>query len=222
MAPTTRGRGFSLKEAAALADVPEVTIRKAIEAKTITPRVDRIGRVLRYSFRARDLLSLALVHAFPIPLTPKDKLDLWGLIGHRETLSGHWHMGDCEILVTRGDIVLRVDIQPLKARLVEGLRAFRTGRRRIIKDPAILSGEPVFEGTRIPLAHIAGLIRRGVPVTEICEDYPSLSDADLVYAALVSRMKADPGRPRKALTLLRKGTAASSRGTSMRTHAAAH
>jgi uncharacterized protein (DUF433 family) len=63
--------------------------------------------------------------------------------------------------------------------------------RRIVSDPAILGGTPVFRGTRIPLEHIAGLIRKGVPAAEIAEDHPALSPQDISYArAYVRRVKA--------------------------------
>jgi len=55
-------------------------------------------------------------------------------------------------------------------------------RRQIISDPEILSGTPVFEGTRIALEHVAGMIRRGASVAEIAEDFPALSNEDFEYA----------------------------------------
>lgn len=211
--------GFSLKEAAALADVPERSIRKALEARTLTPPVTYVGRVPRYVFRGHDLLYLALVHEFPIALSAADKLDLWRLFERHQTEAGAWRWQDRELIARKGDLCLRVDTEPLRARLVERLRTFRLGRRRIVRGPETLAGEPVFEGTRIPLAHVVGLLRKGVDLDEIHEDYPSLSEADLDYASLVARMKADPGRPRKALTLLRAPKPTS---MSWRKHATAH
>ena len=218
----TRARGFSLKEAAALTDLPEPAIRKAIEEKTIRPRYVTVGGSPRYCFRGRDLLYLATIRDFPVPLTARDRLDLWDVITHREPVAGQWRLRDRELTATRGGVVLRVDVEPVLTTLVERLRAFRNGRRRVIRDPAILSGEPVFRGTRIPLAHIAGLIRRGVSMVEIREDYPSLSEEDLAYAELVARMKPDPGRPRKALRLIREPTSANGRRASSPPRATAH
>jgi len=62
-------------------------------------------------------------------------------------------------------------------------------KERIVSDPAILSGTPVFRGTRIPLEHIAGLLRKGVSVLEIAEDYPALSRQDIAYARAFSRRR---------------------------------
>jgi hypothetical protein len=52
------------------------------------------------------------------------------------------------------------------------------------------------------LAHLVGLFRKGVDLDEIRADHPASSEADLGYASLLAHVKADPGRPRKALTLL--------------------
>jgi hypothetical protein len=45
-----------------------------------------------------------------------------------------------------------------RARIESRYRALKRGLKRIVSDPAIKAGESVFEGTRIPLAHIAGII----------------------------------------------------------------
>jgi uncharacterized protein (DUF433 family) len=78
-------------------------------------------------------------------------------------------------------------------------------RGRIISNPDILSGEPVFDGTRIPLAHIASLIANGVDLAEIREDYPSLNEPDLQFAAIRAKAKPSPERPRKELEIRRRG-----------------
>jgi uncharacterized protein (DUF433 family) len=87
---------------------------------------------------------------------------------------------------------------------------FETMRKRIVSDPEILCGTPVFRGTRIPLDHIAGLIRKGVPVSEIAEDYPSLSEQDIAYARVFERLaKPSPGdRKIRPIELRRKARAA--------------
>lgn len=82
-------------------------------------------------------------------------------------------------------------------------------RKRIISDPEILGGTPVFRGTRIPLDHIAGLMRKGVPTSEIAEDYPSLSRHDIAFARVYARLvKPEPGRAIKPIEMKRKTRAA--------------
>jgi len=83
-------------------------------------------------------------------------------------------------------------------------------RKRIISDPEIMSGTPVFRGTRIPLDHIVGLIRKAVPMSEITEDYPSLSERGIAFARTFARLvKPSPGsRTIKPIQLRRKTRAA--------------
>ncbi len=59
--------------------------------------------------------------------------------------------------------------------------------RRIIADPEILGGKPVVENTRLSVAHILGLLSRGMSVDEMIEAYPILEREDILnvigYAA---------------------------------------
>jgi uncharacterized protein (DUF433 family) len=197
---------FSLKEAAAIADVSERDVRKAIEAKTIRPRIVLAGRAPRYRFSAHDLLYLKLLADFPLSLGREDKQALQEIIETKLRSSGRWQRGEDDIIVQSGDVLIRVQVKPLRNNLVHRLKAFQRGRRRIVSNPAVMGGEPVFEGTRIPLAHVAGLFAKNVPVDEIVEDYPSLVPEDLEFAALVARMRPNPGRPRKPLVLVRNGS----------------
>ena len=81
-------------------------------------------------------------------------------------------------------------------------------KQRIISNPEILSGTPVFRGTRIPLEHVAGLIRKGVPEAELKEDFPALSKADLTYARSHARARKSVRRPRKTLEIRKASKAA--------------
>ena len=99
-----------------------------------------------------------------------------------------------------------------RVRVVRRYRELQGGLKSIVSDPAVMGGEPVFAGTRIPLAHIAGIIAKGAPLHEIAEDYPELSRADLHFAAIHAKMKRTPKRPREALRFVRMAvTAARSR-----------
>ena len=74
----------------------------------------------------------------------------------------------------------------------------------IVSDPEILSGTPVFLGTRIPLEHVVGLIRNGSSEAELLEDFPSLDNEDLEYAREYARQhEASAPKPLKPLKLRR-------------------
>lgn len=52
--------------------------------------------------------------------------------------------------------------------------ASRTVRAEIVRDPTVMSGDPVVRGTRVPANTIIAYLRSGYSHQDIFEDYPSL------------------------------------------------
>jgi uncharacterized protein (DUF433 family) len=194
---------FTLKEAAAIAELPETAVRTAMERKVIAPCATTTGKSVRYAFGVKELFYVKLLSAFPFNLGHDDKRALRDLVLRRLAGAGRWGVEGTTFILRSEGLVLRVEARQLRTLLARNLAAYRRGLRRIRSNPDILSGEPVFDGTRIPLAHIAGLVARGVDPAEILDDYPALSRRDLAFAAICARMKPEPGRPRKAIELRR-------------------
>src|ERR1700761_5203091 len=194
-------KGFSLREAAATDEIPESTIRTAIEKRSITPPSARVGKSLRYEFDVNELLFIKLLTEFPFSLPKEDKDSLRQLVSKPSGSAGRWQMSGPDLMIKKGELSVSVHFHPLREQLLENVNRYRQGLDRIVSDPEILGGEPVFKGTRIPLDHIAGLFRKGISETEIREDYPALSDIDLAFASIHARMSPPPGRPRKPLEL---------------------
>ena len=200
-------KGFSLREAAAIAEIPESAIRTAIEKRSIRPSSSRVGKSIRYEFDINELLFMKLLTEFPFSLPKEDKDSLRQLVGKSSGSVGRWQMRGPNLLMKKGELSVSVHYHPLRKQLVQNVNLYRKGIGRIVSDPEILSGEPVFKGTRIPLEHIAGLFRKGVSEGEIREDYSALSDVDLAFAFIHARMSPPPGRPRKPLKLGREKAA---------------
>ena len=49
----------------------------------------------------------------------------------------------------------------------------------IVSNPAILSGEPVFRGTRVPFKSLTDYLEHERSLSEFLEDFPSVSRADV-------------------------------------------
>lgn len=45
----------------------------------------------------------------------------------------------------------------------------------IVCDPEIMSGTPVFEGTRVPVGNLFDYLAGGEPLSEFLEDFPSVT-----------------------------------------------
>jgi uncharacterized protein (DUF433 family) len=193
---------FTLAEASAISELSPETIRTILEKnKFPLSRRRRVGKAIRHEFSFQDLFLLKLLVDFPFPLSHRHKTALQDLVIHGGRPSGCWREEDADLIFYSGDITVIAQCKNVKDRLSRNLESFAHGKRCIVSDPAILSGTPVFRGTRIPLDHIAGLFRKGVDEREIIEDFPRLSRSDLEFAKLYSRIGARPGRPRKRIQI---------------------
>lgn len=54
--------------------------------------------------------------------------------------------------------------------------------KKIIINPKILSGKPIFEGTRIPVDLVLDLLSQNYNLEEILKEYPSLTKEDILSA----------------------------------------
>jgi uncharacterized protein (DUF433 family) len=58
-----------------------------------------------------------------------------------------------------------------------------TQSHTVVSDPAILSGEPVFRGTRVPFKSLIDYLEHGHTLDEFLEDFPGVT-RDAAVAAL--------------------------------------
>jgi uncharacterized protein (DUF433 family) len=195
----------SLSEAAAIAEISPETIRTALEKKSVKPsHMSRVGKAVRLQFSAGDVLLLKLLAEFPFPLSRQDKQSLAQILADGNQRTPHWSLKGADLVYRSGKMQVLVGCRPIRKTVSKNLAALRWGRRRVVSSLDVLGGEQVFRGTRIPVQHVASLIRKGVPQHELAEDFPGLSERDLAYARLFSRFGEKPRRPRKRLTIQRK------------------
>jgi uncharacterized protein (DUF433 family) len=60
-------------------------------------------------------------------------------------------------------------------------------RERIIRDPSICGGEPVFAGTRVPLRTVLASLAEGDSAQHILSDFPSLKPEDIQAAIAIAK-----------------------------------
>jgi uncharacterized protein (DUF433 family) len=58
----------------------------------------------------------------------------------------------------------------------------------IISNPAILSGEPVFRGTRVPFKALTDYLEHGRTLTEFLDDFPGVTGAEAIAALEEARI----------------------------------
>jgi len=204
-------RRLTLEELAALADVPPGRVRKELEEDIVPKRREGSARLV---FGPRDVFYFCLVKhvegAGILTLDKQVRRSLHATITRREAnddvelTEPLWRKTKTgwELTAVQGCF----DAQRPFAEVVKNVRLFVHGKRRLESRPDVLGGEPVFKGTRIAVRHVGELVKKGVPRSELKEDFPHLNDEDLTFAALFASLPRPPGRPRKALAALREET----------------
>ena len=66
---------------------------------------------------------------------------------------------------------------------------------RIIRDPGIIGGEPVLKGTRVTLRTVLGSLAEGATIKEVLEDFPTLSEEDVLAAIAFAAASAQEDLP---------------------------
>ena len=164
---SSRSRFLLLKEAAVLAGVTEKKLRHELEEGTMTPERSESGRPL---FPTRALVFIRLIEGIRADLTKEDRRDLYRLLTERLPSVGHWRVEAAD-LVLLGDVPTRFHIRSTISETAAVLWRYRRAHRRVIIDPAILGGEPVFDGTRIAVGHVGQLALRGTPLARIIHEF---------------------------------------------------
>jgi uncharacterized protein (DUF433 family) len=64
-------------------------------------------------------------------------------------------------------------------------------KSRIVRDPRIASGRPVFRGTRVLLSTVLANLAEGASVAQILTDFPSLCEVDVRPATAFAAASAE-------------------------------
>jgi uncharacterized protein (DUF433 family) len=81
---------------------------------------------------------------------------------------------------------------------IEGHDKLAKARDIVVEDPKILGGTPVIKGTRVPVYDVAAAATSGLSVSDIKDDYPSLSEEDIALAILYVKATPPRGRPKSS------------------------
>lgn len=74
---------------------------------------------------------------------------------------------------------------------------------KIVRDPQISGGEPVFRGTRVTLRTVLASLAAGDPVEAILKDFPSLTAEDVQAAIAFAAASASEDLPVPATPQIR-------------------
>jgi uncharacterized protein (DUF433 family) len=168
-------------EVAALVDLDEGKIRKDVEH----------GLFDRPRFSIGDLVYFRLIALLGLTVSVEDRRKLHELVAaalrRRPRLSTIALSPVTELKV--GDVAEEMERR---------LDRFSAWKKKLVENPMVLGGEPVFANSRTAVRHIGGLLLNDATEGEVREDYPHLTDEDLEFARLYVKAYPKTGRPREA------------------------
>ncbi|MBX9945770.1 MAG: DUF433 domain-containing protein [Reyranella sp.] len=177
---------FSIKEAAAIADLPEKTVRNEIYIDLFRVALDDKTRV---AIAARGVVYLRLFRLLPVYLGPKDRNALSRMLAEGWPGAEGW--------VRKGNIVSKgmvaLDVGAAEREALERMRIFVRGRRRVESDTGGPAGEMLFKDTAIRVRVVGALLARGADPRKMRDAFPTLDADDIVFAAMYARVNKGPG-----------------------------
>ena len=120
------------------------------------------------------------------------------------------------------DEFLTIDLAPFVRQAHERLGRLEEARTAVVSSNDILSGTPVFRGTRVPVHDVAASLAAGVPIDRLLGAYPSLDANRLELAKIYAEANPLRGRPRSSLDLPEGAKVITDRRLSRRRHEAPH
>jgi len=172
------------REAAEIGRVPLNAIDKAIEQGVVKPK-RRAGRPL---LPAHEVALLVLLRQIDVALPSKAKIRLRRWLAHLQPLTVGAELALSE--------ALRVAMTEDVAQTIERAESYARLRERYVeRNPAVMGGEPVIAGTRVPVRTIASLIEMGETHEVLREDYPHIPQEAYPVAVLWAHANPRRGRP---------------------------
>ncbi len=177
---------FTRREAAVLADVSLKTVDKAIEEKVVRVRRYKAATLLE----GDDVLAIALIGNAGLPLQKKTKREIRRWVHEiRPRISSKTE----ELLL--GDLIVLRPGDHIRA-IAKQLDRYGESRERFIEsNPAVMGGDPVIVGTRLPVRAVARRIERGDSIEDLREDYPDIPREAFEAALLYAQSHPRRGRP---------------------------
>lgn len=176
---------LTVNEAAAFTGLEAQVVRKEVE-------YGLFGEKSPPTFKLPALVYLRVFNRLGIGTTVDDRKKIYALIVKAFRRSER-------PTTVEVSPVLQLKLDVVTAELTDKLERFETWKTKIVTDPDVMGGEPVFPKKRLTVRHIGSMLLRDDrrdAEREIREDYPYLTADDLEFAKLYTLAHPKRGRPR--------------------------
>ena len=177
----------TVNEASYILGQPSAVINKAVDEGIVKAAIQRRGRLSSRLFGLPELRFYRVASDLGAKLTPSGRKSIYRAIRALSARQRRLRWGPFE-----------TDLATLDRQLLRKLKQLRALKQEI----AMSDREPVIRGTGISPYAIAGL-SAGQTVSQIIEDYPSLSRAQVEAAIEYAKIYPKKGRPSPARSFKR-------------------
>lgn len=181
-------RLYTTAEAAAVSGVGVKAVNNAIDKQIVRaarPTGSARERKSRRALTADDLLRLKLWYQVGNILTQDRRHELFEAIKARPNAK-----------TVKAGALLIVDVDEARRQIATRTRDLEAAEAIVSRDKAVLGGEPVFKGTRIPVRLIVSMLDEGAYPEEILDGYPKLAKRQLELARIWVAAHPRRGRPK--------------------------
>lgn len=179
---------LTLNEAGYVVGQSSAAINRAVDRGVIKAKLQRHGKSRLRKIGPAELRYLAIASIVEKDLTPAARRRVYEAVRHLPADAHRVDLGVMEFKLT--DIDQRIAERLRRLEQVKALVGEAT------------SGDPVLRGTNVPV-HTVAALARGQTVSEIMEDYPGLTPAQVDAAVEYAKVYPKPGRPLPARSFKR-------------------
>jgi uncharacterized protein (DUF433 family) len=172
---------WTITQAAMIIEKPPQLLQKTVERAPVKPALAQRGGKRIYVFEMRDLVFFCALDDMKDGITSSRQGELYKALKNipKQTAIGTVSVGS-----------LRYDFKPYVRRVKKNIEA----AEKLFKLIDRTGDEPVIKGTDINAYRIAAL-HDGMTVEEILQDYPSLSEQQVLAAKAYAESNPKAGRP---------------------------
>jgi len=181
-------RLYTPREAAAVSGVGVKAVNNAIDKhiiRAVRPSRKTGGKSALRALTVDDLLRLKLWYEVGDILSQERRERLFAAI-REQPMAKH----------VKADNLLIIDVAEARKEIAAGTRDLDAAEAMVLRDKAVMGGEPMFKGTRIPVRLIAAMLAEGVDETEILDGYPKLDRRMLALTKIWVAAHPRRGRPK--------------------------
>ncbi|HEY1753613.1 MAG TPA: DUF433 domain-containing protein [Caulobacteraceae bacterium] len=183
-------RLYTAAEASAVSGLKLKAVHNAIDKRVVEPVTKAAGprgasRVGRRYLTGEDLVRLRVWRGVGDTLSAERRRRLFVAIAAAP-----------KARTVKADDLLIVDVGEARRQVDRGVRDLEAAEAVVAKDKRVLGGEPVFDGTRIPVYGVVAMLDAGASAQSVLAGYPGLTARRLELGRIWVAAHPRRGRPK--------------------------